>query len=60
MAPQAALMQVLVKAGAGPVAPSVATRAVPAADPGHGPARHNLEVLLRATGRWPVDGDPAV
>ncbi|HYH68835.1 MAG TPA: hypothetical protein VD866_29350 [Urbifossiella sp.] len=49
-------MQVQVKAGASPAELEPAIRAVPAADPGHGPVRHNLEVLLRTTGRWPEGG----
>lgn len=50
------------KAGAGPGEPEPAIQAAPAADPGHAQARHNLEVLLRTTGRWPenvVDSPPA-
>lgn len=58
VAPRAALMQILVKAGAGPAELEPAIRAVLEADPGHGPARHNLEVLLRSTGRWPGNGNP--
>jgi hypothetical protein len=50
-------MQVMVKAGAGPVEREPAVRAVPAVDPGHAQARHNPEVLLRTTGRWPEGSD---
>ena len=47
--------QVLVKAGAGPEELEPAIRAVLEADPHNAQARHNLEVLLRTTGRW-VEG----
>jgi tetratricopeptide (TPR) repeat protein len=61
VAVRSALMQVLIKAGADPVELEPAIRSVLELDPGNAQARHNLEVLLRKTGRWVVgvvDGPP--
>jgi hypothetical protein len=48
-------MQVLIRAGATEAELEPAIRAVLDVDPKHAQGRHNLEVLLRKTGRW-VEG----
>ncbi len=52
MAVRAALTQVIIKDGADPAELEPALLAVLALDAHNAQARHNLEVLLRKTGRW--------